>query len=261
MALRNSRSSCDGCCRIAVIPATIKRPRKSAVGIKVRPRTSVNDPFRIDTAVRSLNGNGRLRRVSPIAARSGDRLLSEPSADTQPWGQELVLMPLSSHSRSVTATMSAAGYSKASHSRSFDHRRLVCAPLTAIRARGPRTSPASCGSPVPILHKRRTCLRRARKSRMLRFLYHQARGHTLMPSPPQYRQRHIWAYQPRPNSSKPSCRVSSPQSWQKWRNRSRRSRSRTSPRHARFKNADQSSSAASILCQRLKRIPLGRPVR
>src|SRR5215470_6829667 len=56
------------------------------------------------------------------------------------------------------------------------------------------------------------------------FLHHQARGHTLMPSPPQYRQRHIWAYQPTPNSSKPSCGVSSPQSRQKRRNRSRRSR-------------------------------------
>jgi len=33
-----------------------------------------------------------LRRVSSVAAHSGDRLLSEPSADAQPEGQELVFM-------------------------------------------------------------------------------------------------------------------------------------------------------------------------
>src|ERR1700730_11605018 len=33
------------------------------------------------------------RRVSPIAARSDDGLLTEPEADTQPWRWELVFMP------------------------------------------------------------------------------------------------------------------------------------------------------------------------
>jgi hypothetical protein len=37
--------------------------------------------------------NGRLRRISPVAAHSGDRLLSEPTAGTQPWQREPLLMP------------------------------------------------------------------------------------------------------------------------------------------------------------------------
>ena len=32
-------------------------------------------------------------RVSPVAAHSTDRLLSEPTADTQPWRREPLLMP------------------------------------------------------------------------------------------------------------------------------------------------------------------------
>src|SRR5215471_791641 len=39
-----------------------------------------------------------LRRVSPVAVRSGDRLLSEPSADTQPCQREPLFMPHSGHS-------------------------------------------------------------------------------------------------------------------------------------------------------------------
>jgi len=32
--------------------------------------------------------NGRFRRISPVAAHSGDRLLSEPTAGTQPCRRE-----------------------------------------------------------------------------------------------------------------------------------------------------------------------------
>jgi hypothetical protein len=91
--------------------------------------------------------------------------------------------------------------------------------------------------------------------------HHEARGHTLMPCRPQYRQRHICAYQPAPNSSKPSCGVSSPQSRQKWRKHSGRSRNRTSLRDARVEILDQSPSAANILCQRLERLAPTGPAR
>jgi len=37
---------------------------------------------------------GRNRRVAPVAARSGDRLLSEPIAGTQPCRREPLFMPL-----------------------------------------------------------------------------------------------------------------------------------------------------------------------
>jgi hypothetical protein len=43
-----------------------------------------------------LRGQGakvRNRRISPVAAHSGDRLLSEPIAGTQPWLREMVFMP------------------------------------------------------------------------------------------------------------------------------------------------------------------------
>ena len=36
----------------------------------------------------------RLRRISPVAAHSGDRLLSEPTAGTQPCRREPLFMPL-----------------------------------------------------------------------------------------------------------------------------------------------------------------------
>src|SRR5467141_3289667 len=40
---------------------------------------------------------GRNRRISPVAAHSGDRLLSEPTADTQPCRREPLFMPRSRH--------------------------------------------------------------------------------------------------------------------------------------------------------------------
>jgi hypothetical protein len=92
-------------------------------------------------------------------------------------------------------------------------------------------------------------------------IHHQARGQTLMPWCPHCRQRDIWAYQPAPNSSKPSCRVSSRQSGQKRRNRSGTSQRRISLRQARCDSADQTPSAASIRCQRLRRMPPARPPR
>jgi hypothetical protein len=42
--------------------------------------------------------NGRFRRISPVAAHSGDRLLSEPTAGTQPCRREPLFMPLSGRS-------------------------------------------------------------------------------------------------------------------------------------------------------------------
>jgi hypothetical protein len=39
--------------------------------------------------------NGWYRRISPVAAHSGDRLLSEPTADTQPCRREPLFMPQS----------------------------------------------------------------------------------------------------------------------------------------------------------------------
>jgi hypothetical protein len=88
-------------------------------------------------------------------------------------------------------------------------------------------------------------------------IHHQARGQTLMPCRPQRRQRHIWAYQPAPNSSKPSCAVSSPQSRQKRRNRSGPSPERVALRRA-TSDPDQSPSAANKPCKRFRRsLPTG----
>jgi hypothetical protein len=90
-----------------------------------------------------------------------------------------------------------------------------------------------------------------------RFVHHYRRGQTLMPCSPQYRQRQIWAYQPAPKSSKPSCGVFSPQSRQKRLKCSGRSRNRISLRHARFEAAEQSPSAAN---RPFQRIPPVRPL-
>jgi len=75
---------------------------------------------------------------------------------------------------------------------------------------------------------------------------------------PQCRQRLIWAYQPGPSSSKPSCGVSPSQSGQKRRNRSGRSHKRISLRQARADTDDQSPSAANKRCQKLRPVPLPR---
>jgi hypothetical protein len=40
----------------------------------------------------------RFRRISPVAAHSGDRLLSEPTAGTQPCRREPLFMPHFGHS-------------------------------------------------------------------------------------------------------------------------------------------------------------------
>jgi hypothetical protein len=92
-------------------------------------------------------------------------------------------------------------------------------------------------------------------------IHHQARGQTFMPCRPQRRQRHIWAYQPAPNSSKPSCAVSSPQSGQKRRSRSGPSPERVALRRARSDPDDQSPSAANKPCKRFGRIPPTGPLR
>ena len=92
-------------------------------------------------------------------------------------------------------------------------------------------------------------------------IHHQARGQTLMPCRPQRRQRQIWAYQPAPHSSKPSCAVSSPQSRQKRRNRSGPSPERVALRRARSDPDDQSPSAANKPCNRFGRMPPAGPLR
>jgi hypothetical protein len=76
-----------------------------------------------------------------------------------------------------------------------------------------------------------------------------------MPCPPQYWQRYIWAYQPTPTSSEPSCGVSSPQSRQNRWNRSDWTPDRISLRQARYDVVHQSSSAAIMRCQRRPRPP------
>src|ERR1700726_4820342 len=66
-----------------------------------RGRTS---PFR---------GEGRKvwnRRISPVAAHSGDRLLSEPTAGTQPCRREPLFMPLKRPCRYDRGTAQLGGY-------------------------------------------------------------------------------------------------------------------------------------------------------
>ena len=52
--------------------------------------------------------NDRSRRISPVAAHSGDRLLSEPTAGTQPCRREPLFMPHSGPSGSPTWRLSWA---------------------------------------------------------------------------------------------------------------------------------------------------------
>ena len=54
-------------------------------------------------------GRVRLRRVSPVAAPSSDRLLSEPRAGTQHLRQEPLFMPLSGHCQTTTSTSQEGG--------------------------------------------------------------------------------------------------------------------------------------------------------
>jgi hypothetical protein len=60
----------SGVCMIHVVPGSIVRP-----------------------------ANARKRRISPVVAHSGDRLLSEPTAGTQPCRREPLFLPLSRPSR------------------------------------------------------------------------------------------------------------------------------------------------------------------
>jgi hypothetical protein len=50
------------------------------------------------------DGKVRNRRISPVAAHSGDRLLSEPTAGTQPCRRERLFMPLSGRSCGSTSS-------------------------------------------------------------------------------------------------------------------------------------------------------------
>jgi hypothetical protein len=69
-------------------------------------------PFSFDAAD-DREGDDRFRRVSPVAARSGDRLLTDPTAGTQPWRREPLFMPLSRHSGLVGVRLNwlESGYS------------------------------------------------------------------------------------------------------------------------------------------------------
>jgi hypothetical protein len=75
---------------------TLKVPR-SAVGSgsgrpePARPMSQLGRLRRFDSGP----ANGRNRRISPVAAHSGDRLLSEPTAGTQPCRREPLFMPQS----------------------------------------------------------------------------------------------------------------------------------------------------------------------
>jgi hypothetical protein len=55
------------------------------------------------------SANGRYRRISPVAAHSGDRLLSEPTAGTQPCRWEPLFMPRTGHSRRQGRTDAPSG--------------------------------------------------------------------------------------------------------------------------------------------------------
>jgi hypothetical protein len=52
----------------------------------------------------------RCRRISPVAAHSGDRLLSEPTADTQRCRREPLFMPLSGPSAAPPGLAQKGGY-------------------------------------------------------------------------------------------------------------------------------------------------------
>jgi hypothetical protein len=80
----------------------VRADRSAHGALKTQPRTRDEIAHRSDTRVFrmipcSLVGryskNGRSRRVAPVSARSGDRLLSEPTADTQPCRREPLFMP------------------------------------------------------------------------------------------------------------------------------------------------------------------------
>ena len=54
-------------------------------------------PIRVEPAEHLRPTNGCNRRVSLVVEHSGDRLLSEPIAGTQPCRRELLLLPLTCH--------------------------------------------------------------------------------------------------------------------------------------------------------------------
>jgi hypothetical protein len=63
-----------------------------SVGTVVDPEDSCWFLGHHDVVSIEVSGNDRLRRVASVAARSGDRLLSEPTAGTQPCRQEPLFM-------------------------------------------------------------------------------------------------------------------------------------------------------------------------
>ena len=56
-------------------------------------QSSTNDRYPQDHLGSTRPANSRFRRISPIAAHSGDRLLSEPTAGTQLCRREPLFMP------------------------------------------------------------------------------------------------------------------------------------------------------------------------
>jgi hypothetical protein len=130
--------------------------------------------------------------------------------------------------------------------------------LSTAAARTGRGGGANLAGPTEAL-----CGARYSSIRASLCAHQQLRAHTFVPCRSQRRQRHIWAYQPGPSSSKPSCAVSSPQSGQKRRNRSGGSRKRISLRPAWSDTDDQFPNAENLRFQRLRLHPstAARPLR
>jgi len=74
---------------------------KAATGATALSRTST---------FRGEDRKVRNRRISPVAAHSGDRLLSEPTAGTQPCRREPLFMPLTGHPARRRGMPESGGY-------------------------------------------------------------------------------------------------------------------------------------------------------
>ena len=74
-------------------------PGSAAIGeTSTRSADSVLSSPGANSSSSRPDGNGRFRRVSPIAARPGEGLLTEPTPAVRSWSRERVLMPQSRHS-------------------------------------------------------------------------------------------------------------------------------------------------------------------
>ena len=70
------------------------------------------DPVRCSTCPSSRDhANGRNRRISPVAVRPGEGLLSDHIAGAQPWRRELVFLPRSCRSKVADQNVSESAAS------------------------------------------------------------------------------------------------------------------------------------------------------